>query len=104
MGAAFDRKVLDVLNLMGVSLGKFSICVGYWKAHVTCRDEGLSEVNSACLVQMVRLVRWGGDFSLSGRRSPCNAFRDELRKHLLVKTKAVMEPNVEMGDVQEAIH
>ena len=27
-GAAFDRKVLDVMNLMGVSLGKFSICVG----------------------------------------------------------------------------
>ena len=25
-GAAFDRKVLDVMNLMGVSLGKFSIC------------------------------------------------------------------------------
>ena len=28
-GAAFDRKVLDEMNLMGVSLGKFSICVGY---------------------------------------------------------------------------
>ena len=27
-GASFDRKVLDVMNLMGVSLGKFSICVG----------------------------------------------------------------------------
>ena len=26
-GAAFDRKVLDVMNLMGVSLGKFSIAV-----------------------------------------------------------------------------
>ena len=38
-GAAFDRKVLHVMNLMGVSLGKFSICVGYQKAHVTCRDE-----------------------------------------------------------------
>ena len=30
-GAAFDRKVLGVMNLMGVSLGKFSICVGYRK-------------------------------------------------------------------------
>ena len=38
-GAAFDRKVLDVMNLMGVSLGKFSICVGFRKAHVPCRDE-----------------------------------------------------------------
>ena len=39
-GAAFDRKVLDVMNLMGVSLGKFSNCVGYtrwsgWYAGVT---------------------------------------------------------------------
>ena len=31
-GAAFDREVLDVMNLMGVSLGKFSICVGYRKS------------------------------------------------------------------------
>ena len=66
-GAAFDRKVLDVMNLMGVSLGKFCICVGYRKAHVICRDECLSEVNKACLVRMVRLVRWS-HFSLSGRR------------------------------------
>ena len=77
-GAAFDRKVLDVMNLMGVSLGKFSICVGYRKAHVICRDECLSGVNAACLVQMVRLVRWCDDFSLSGRRSLCSTFRDEL--------------------------
>ena len=27
-GAAFDRNVLVVMNLMEVSLGKFSICVG----------------------------------------------------------------------------
>ena len=100
-GAAFDRKVLDVMNLIGVSLGKFSICVGYLKVHVTCRDECLSEVNTACLVRMVRLVCWGDDFSLSGRRSLCNAFRDELGQHLLV---TVMGPNVEMGDVQETIH
>ena len=40
-GAAFHRKVLDVVNQMGVTLGKFSICVGYRKAHVTCRDECL---------------------------------------------------------------
>ena len=73
-GAAFDGKVLDVLNLMGVSLGKFSICVGYQKVMDT----------------LVMLVRWGDDFSLSGRRSLCNA--------------AVMVPNVEMGDVQEATH
>ena len=103
-GAAFDRKVLDVMNLMGVSLGKFSICVGYRKAHVICRDECLSEVNTACLVQMVRLVRWGDDFSLSGRTSLCSTFRNEMGKHLLVKTTAVLGPNLEMGDVQEAIH
>ena len=53
---------------------------------------------------LVRLVRWGDDFSLSGRMSLCNAFRDELGKHLLVKTTAVMRPNIEMGDVQEGIH
>ena len=53
---------------------------------------------------LVRLVRWCDDFSLSGRRSLCNAFRDELGNHSLVKTTAVMGPNVEMGDVQEAIH
>ena len=46
-GAAFDRKVLDVMNLMGVSLGKFSICVGYRKVMDT----------------LVRPVRWGDDFS-----------------------------------------
>ena len=40
-GSSVDRKVLDVVNLMGVSLGKFSICVGYRKAHVTGRDECL---------------------------------------------------------------
>ena len=27
-GASLDRKVLDAMNLMGVSLGKLSICVG----------------------------------------------------------------------------
>ena len=46
---------------------------------------------------LVRLVRWCDDFPLSGRRSLCNAFRDELGKHLLVKTTALMGPNVEMG-------
>ena len=86
-GAAFDRKV-DVMNLMGVSLRKFSICVGYQTVMNT----------------LVRLVRWGDVFSLSGRRSLCNAFRDELGKHLLVKTTAVVGPNVGLGDVQEAIH
>ena len=30
-GAASDRKVHDVMSLMGVSLGKFSICVGWGK-------------------------------------------------------------------------
>ena len=89
-GAAFDWKALDVMNLTGVSLGKFSICVGYRKAQGTCRDECLSEVNTACFVRMVRFVRWGDDFYLSGRRSLCTAFRDELGKHLLVKTTAVM--------------
>ena len=47
-GAAFDRKVLDVMNLMGVSLGKFSICVG----------------NRKVMDTLVRLVRRGGDFSM----------------------------------------
>ena len=76
------------MNLIGVSLGKFSICVGYRKVMET----------------LARLVRWSDDFSLSGRRSLCNAFRDELEEDLLVKTTAVLGPNVEMGDVQEAIH
>ena len=31
-GAASDRKVLDAMNLMEVSLGKFSVCVGYRKS------------------------------------------------------------------------
>ena len=66
----------------------------------TCRDGCLSEVNTACLVRMVRLVRCGDDFSLSGRRSPVTSWE----KHLLVKKTAVMGPNVGMGDVQEAIH
>ena len=86
-GASFDRKVVDVMDLMAVSLGKFSICVGCRKAMDT----------------LVRLVRWGDDFSLSGWRSLCKAFRDELGKHLLVKTMAVLGPNAQMGDVQEAI-
>ena len=87
-GASFDRKVVDVMDLMAVSLGKFSTCVGYRKAMDT----------------LVRLVRWGDDFSLSGWRSLCKAFRDELGKHLLVKTMAVLGPNAQMEDVQEAIH
>ena len=87
-GATFDRKVLDALNFMGVSLGKFSICVGFRKVTDT----------------LVRPVRWGDAFSLSGRRSLCKAFRDEFGKHLLVKTTAVMGSSVEMGGVQEAIH
>ena len=87
-GAPFDRKVVDVMDLMAVSLGKSSICVGYRKAMDT----------------LVRLVRWSDDFSLSGWRSLCKAFRDELGKHLLVKTMAVLGPNAQMGDVQEAIH
>ena len=60
-GASLDRKVLDVMNLMGVSLGKFSICVGHRKR----------------LDTLVRYVRWGDDFSLSGRRSLCKTFRDD---------------------------
>ena len=88
-GASFDRKVLDVMKLMGVSLSKFSICVGYRKV----------------MNMSVRLVRWGDDFSLSYRRFLCNTFRDDLGKHLLVKTAAVCwDPNAEMGDVQEGIH
>ena len=87
-GAAFDRKVLDVMNILGVSLGKFSICLGYRKV----------------LDTLVRLVRWGDDFSLSGRRSHCNAFRGELGgSTLLVKTTAVMGPNDDMRDVQEIL-
>ena len=79
IGASFDGKVLDVMNLMGVSLGKL-------------------------LDTLVRLVCWGDDFSLSGRRSLCKTFRDDLGKHLLVNTTAVLGPNAEMGEVQEAIH
>ena len=56
-----------MMNLMGVSLGKFSICVGYRKV-------------------LDRLVRWGNDFSLSGQRSLCKTFRDDSGMHLLVKT------------------
>ena len=56
-GASFDRKVLDVMNLIGVSLGKFSIRVGYRKVMDT----------------LVRLVRWGDDFD--GGRS---AARSEM--------------------------
>ena len=77
-----------MMKLTGVSLGKFSICVGYRKVMDT----------------LVRLVRWGDGFSLSGRRSLCNAFRDELGKHLLVQTTAAMGPDVVMGDVRESIH
>ena len=80
-GAWFDRKVLDVVNLMGVSLGKFSTCVGLRNA----------------MDSLVRLVRWSDDFSLSGRRSLCKASRDELGKHVLVKTTAVLGPNADMG-------
>ena len=87
-GASFDRKVLDVMNMMGVSQGKFSNCAGYRMAMNT----------------IVGLVRCGDDFSLRGRRSLCKAFRDELRKHLLVKTTAALGPNAEMGDAQEAIY
>ena len=85
--ASFDKKVLDVMNLVGLSVGKFSICVGRRKV----------------LDTLVRLVRWGDDFSLGGRKSLCKTFRDDLGQHLLVKTTAV-GPNAEMGDVQEAIH
>ena len=80
--------MFDVMKLMGVSLGKFSMCVGYRKAMDT----------------LVRLVRCDDDFSLSGQTSLCSAFRDELGNHLLVKTTGGLEPNAEMGDVQEAIH
>ena len=72
-----------MMNLMRGSLGKFSICVGYRKV----------------MDALVRLVRRGDDFSLSGRRRLCNAFRDELGKH----PRRQLWPNAEMGDVQEAI-
>ena len=65
-GASLDRKVLDVMNLMGVSLSKLRICVGYRKA-----------------------------MEMGGQKSLCSA---------LVKTTAVLGPNSEIGDVQEAIH
>ena len=73
-GASFDREVFDVMNLMGVSLSNFSICVGYRKAE-----------NS-----LVRLVRSGDDFSVSVWRSLCRPFRDDLGKQLLVKTTALL--------------
>ena len=48
-GASFDAKVESTMSTMGVTLGKFSICLGY-------RQSGDS---------VVCLVRWGDDFSLS---------------------------------------
>ena len=38
-----------------------------------------------------------------GRKTLCKTFRDDLGKHLQVKTTAVLGPNAEMGDVQEPI-
>ena len=55
-----DGKLYKLLKAM-YGLGNFSICVGFWKGMDT----------------LVRLVRWCYDFSLSGRRSLCKAFRDE---------------------------
>ena len=73
-GTSFDSKVLDVMNLMGVSLGKLSICV--------VRKLSICVVQKKVLETLVRLVRWSDDFSLSGRRSLCKTFRDDLEKHL----------------------
>ena len=77
-GAAFDTKVLDVMNLMGMSLGKFSICLGYQKVmdtHPTCRDECLFEANTVCLVQLVRAEggeRWEFEATLVTWRIWCH--------------------------------
>eukprot|EP00959_Pyramimonas_sp_CCMP1952_P369819 7745706-Pyramimonas_sp.AAC.1 len=87
-GASFDRKTESTMNVMGVTLGKFSVCLGY-------RRSGDS---------VVRSVRWGDDFSLSGKRLHCAEFRDELGKHLLVKHTATLGPNPEHGDVGEATY
>ena len=83
-GASFVQMELDMMNPMG----KFSSCVGY-------RPAGDS---------LVRLARWDDDFSVSGRRSLCVQFRNDLEKHLMVETTAVLGPDAEEGDVQEAVH
>ena len=44
-GVSFDRKVLHVMILIGVTLGKFSICVGHRKA-------------GDSLVRLVRLLKF----------------------------------------------
>ena len=89
-GAAFDRKVLDVMNLMGVSLGKFSICVGYrsvMNTHLTCRDECLFEAKTACLVQLVRGRRaMGARGRPSTRGNPGVTGGTEQRKQSCVRT------------------
>ena len=85
-GTTVDRKVLDVMNLMGVPLGKFRVCVGHRKV----------------LNTLVRLVRSSDDFSLSGWR--CFATHSETIWESTCWSRAVLGPNAEMGDVQEAIH
>ncbi|CAK0837947.1 unnamed protein product, partial [Prorocentrum cordatum] len=66
------------------------------KAMYGLRDAGASGDS------VVRGVRWGDDFPLSGKRLHCAEFRGELGKRLLVKHTATLGPNPEHGDVGEA--
>ena len=95
------------LQLMGVSLGKLSMCVGYRKAlntHLTCRDECLFEANTACHVQLVRLVRCGDDFSLSETKVALQCIPRWVGEAFVGQDDSCDGTNVEIGDVQEAIH
>ena len=87
-GASFDRKVEKTMGAMDVTLGKFSVCLG-----VRYMDGDI-----------VRQVRWGDDFSVSGKRASCQRYKEDLSQHLLVKVVAILGPNSELGDTQEAIH
>ena len=93
-GAAFAVKVFDVMNLMNLQVFD-------------------DESDGSVIGEVQHLCLWG-DWSglcvgvtISPRvyeRLHNNAFRDELGKYLLIKTTGVMGPNVDMDNVQEAIH
>ncbi|CAK0875396.1 unnamed protein product, partial [Prorocentrum cordatum] len=81
-GVSFDRKVEPAMDLASATLGKFSVCSGF-------RRSGDS---------VVRGVRWGGDFTLGGKRLRCAEFVGELGEGLLAKRAAALGPSPERGD------
>ena len=83
-GASFDRKVLDVMNFMGVTGQIQHLC------RIQEGDEHVDQVGAT-------------SFSAVGGRFATHS-ETIRKKHVLVKTTAVLGPNAEMGDVQEAIH